>query len=185
MAWNQNTIRQASGIAGYQLPDEVHQLAAPASAPAPEPYAGNPTALSANDARRAWAQASGMQAQAEKMERVPGGSAAASPGPMAQIADRQFTPAVDTSAAAPGTAAAQALMTPEERGQQNQANAMNKLGSIIGAVGSFYSGDMMGAANSVRGLTGGESDLAKQGKSKGGGNSNMLSGIMGMFGGGG
>lgn len=163
MAWNPDTLRQASTIAGYG-----------------QPYAGNPYALTDDEQRRALAEANGMRAQAEKVEHELGGSMAAAPGPMTQIAQQQYAP---PPVPAPTGPAAEAQMSPEERGKQNQQEAIGKIGSALGAIGSFYSGDMMGAANSIRGMTGGAQEQKKK-QGGGGMDPNMLSSIMGMFGGG-
>jgi hypothetical protein len=158
MAWNPDTIRQASAIAGYGQQSQ--------------PYAGNPYALTDDEQRRALAEANGMRAQAEKVEHEPGGSLAAAPGPMTQIAQQQTSGAQPTSA----------NPTPEEQGKQNQQAMIGKLGSALGAVGSFYSGDMMGAISGVQGMMGDGKEDEK--KKQGGMDSGMLSSIMGMFGGG-
>jgi hypothetical protein len=164
MAWNPDTIRQASSVAGYGQ----------------QPYAGNPYALTDDEQRRALADANGMRAQAEKVEHEPGGSLAAAPGPMTQIAQQQYAPP-----AAPQVGpAAEAQMSSEERGAQNQQEAIGKIGSALSAVGNFYTGNWMGAANSVRGMAGGDQEQKKKQGGAGGMDPNMLTSIMGMFGGG-
>ncbi len=43
---------------------------------------------------------------------------------------------------------------PRDIGDENQKKAFGKLGSLIGAVGSFYTGNYGGMANSIKGLSG-------------------------------
>lgn len=44
----------------------------------------------------------------------------------------------------------------EDQGAKNQQEAMGKIGNAVGAIANFYSGNWLGAANNVRGLTGGQ-----------------------------
>lgn len=90
--------------------------------------------------------------------------------------------------------------TAQARGAENQQAAFGKIGSALGAIGNFYSGNYVGAVNSLRGLSG-ESNEQKQKKQRaaaqaqqGGaqpaegqqsGAGNMLGGLLGgLFGGG-
>jgi hypothetical protein len=123
--WDPKIISQAAGVAGYQQPELP---------PLQSYQTSNPTALSAADASRAWANANGMRAQAEKVENAPGGSLVDKPQPAATASS------INALEAAP------------DKPQQNaapEAQGMSSLGSALGAVANFYTGNYAGMAQSL------------------------------------
>ena len=70
----------------------------------------------------------------------------------------------------------------EDQGKKNQQQAMNKIGSVLGAIGNFYSGNYAGMANSISSI-GGTTEQQQARKAKEGSSSGALGMIGGLFGG--
>lgn len=208
MAWNFSNITNAANVAGFGQEQQPTASNMP-ELPALQSYqTSNPTQLSAMDARRAWANANGMQAQAEKAEDAPGGSLVSGPSQM------KLAPAMEAAAPTPQN---------DRPAEQTPQGNMSSLGKAVGAVANFYTGNYAGAAQNVASMAkkqqdpttlpeaheqgpvskpgtgtqaaqdlvgslfgsilGGKGGGGQSGGASGGG-SNMMSGIMSMFGGG-
>lgn len=69
-----------------------------------------------------------------------------------------------------------------EQGKKNQQQALGKIGSAIGAVANFYTGNWAGAAQSVAGMAGTAEDQEER-KAQGGGAGSALGFLGKLFGG--
>lgn len=132
-----------------------------------QPLTQNPMQVnvSDNDIRRAIAASNGMQQRAEAVENVPGGmlgKAAKGGGGWMGMANGALSA---LSAAGQQPAALQRNYNQQQPiggpysqsrdiGDENQKKAFSKLGSLIGAVGSFYTGNYPGMAAGIKGLSG-------------------------------
>lgn len=150
-----NSALQRTG-SNYQLPGNPYDQA---------PYAGNPVNLSAdpsfqNDLRRQAAQSNGMLARAEKLDGGGmSGGAGGMMGGMAGVAGAMGGGGGDMAppqTAYPRYASTDPYFEPESiRGQRHQQEGIKKMGALIGAIGSFYTGNVGGMASSASALRGG------------------------------
>jgi hypothetical protein len=152
------------------------------------------------------AEQNGMAAQAQFAEDIPGGSMSngiagpvggevAPPPVAAPPVDAQADTIKRAQDIVEGKSDGEALdpvaierpevESTEEKGAANQANAMNKMGSALGAIGNFYTGNWAGALQSAQGMIGKNQnahDPKQQSSQSGGGANGMMSMLGGLFG---